>query len=85
MYCIVLRRGDYQRYDLLHKTFGSTTPVIWDRRVRERRKTSDTTAMADERRQAERRGPAPTSWMALGFVVVQQPINAVGKSVRSDW
>jgi hypothetical protein len=84
MYRIVLRRGEYQRYDLLHKTFGSTTPVIWDRRVRERRRTSDAAAMAEERRQTERRGPPPTSWVALGFVVVQQPAGA-GRYVRTDW
>ncbi|HVH26067.1 MAG TPA: hypothetical protein VM818_04885 [Vicinamibacterales bacterium] len=84
MYCIIIKRGDYQRFDLLHRTFGSTTPVIWDRRVRERRGTSDT-ALMPERRQTQRRGQEPASWAALGFVVVQQPGHVAGRNVRMSW
>ena len=72
MYLMIVKRGDLQQLDLLHKTFAPSSPiqVIWDRRVRERRKgTSATTSL--ERRQRERRGPTPASWTALSFVVVQ--------------
>jgi hypothetical protein len=72
MYWIVVKRGEHQRYDLLHKAFGQTTPVVWDRRVRERRRTSAVIPFTVERRQIERRGAVPASWVALGFVVVQR-------------
>jgi hypothetical protein len=71
MYFIVVKRGDYQRHDLLHKTFGRLTPVVWDRRVRERRHAG-TVMEGEDRRRAERRGPAPASWKALNFVVIQR-------------
>jgi len=32
MYCIVVKRGKFQQYDVLYKTFGGRPPVIWDRR-----------------------------------------------------
>ena len=72
MYCIVLKRGEYQRYDLLHRTFGQTTPIIWDRR-RTRDRRTITIPITEERRQIERRGAPPASWVALGFVVVWRP------------
>jgi hypothetical protein len=72
MFCIVVKRGEYQRYDSLYKAFGQTTPVVWDRRVRERRRTSAAIPFTEERRQIERRGAAPASWVALGFVVVHR-------------
>jgi hypothetical protein len=59
MFCIVVRRGEYQRYDLLYKAFGQTTPVVWERRVREQRRISAAIPSTEERRQSERRGPAP--------------------------
>ena len=62
MHCIVVRRGDFQTYDLLYKNFGSRLPVIWDRRKRDETGASET--------ERERRTtPAPASWVALGFVV----------------
>jgi hypothetical protein len=73
MVCIVQKRGDYRRYDVLHRMFGSTTPVVWDQRRRERRRTSAASTVLEERRKIERRGPAPLSWVALGFIVVERP------------
>jgi hypothetical protein len=84
VYSIVLKRGEYQRFDVLHRTFGATAPVIWDRRVRERRVNSNAST-DEERRRSDRRGPAPASWLALGFVVVQQVANAADRAIRSDW
>jgi hypothetical protein len=75
MYYIVLKRGEYQRFDLLHKAFGSTTPVIWDRRARERRRSAGGSLASGERRRGERRSPPPASWTGLGFVVIQQEID----------
>lgn len=62
VYCIVVKRGDFQTYDLLYKTFGSRVPVIWDRRER------DASSPEPDRRV----GSAPTSWVALGFVVAER-------------
>ena len=67
---IFVKRGEFQRYDDLYKAFASNGPtaVAWDRRIRERRKTAQ--PKDGERRKGDRRGPAPTSWTGLGFVVV---------------
>jgi hypothetical protein len=66
MYCIVVRRGEFQVYDKLHQTFGQRIPVVWDRRGRAKLTDRD-------RERPERRGDPPTSWTALGFVVVDRP------------
>ena len=71
MYFIVVRKGDFRRQDALHKAFGSLTPVIWDRRARQRRE-ENAEISGPERRQSDRRkGPTP-SWEALGFVVIKR-------------
>lgn len=71
MYYMVVKRGDFRRQETLHKTFGQITPVVWDRRQRQRRQGAGALE-GDERRQAERRGSEPPSWTALGFVVVKR-------------
>jgi hypothetical protein len=71
MYCIVVKRGSFQSYDLLHEAFGQKLPIVWDQRQRERRHVAGSLAIPD-RRHAQRRGPEPASWMALGFVVVRR-------------
>ena len=70
MYSIVVKRGDLQRYDLLYKMFSVRVPVIWDRRRHERRQLNSPPS-ADERRRGTRRGRPPASWVALGFVVIE--------------
>lgn len=72
MYLMVVKRGDFQQFDHLHKTFAATRPVqvVWDRRRRDRR-DGQPAAVETERRLSERRGPAPASWTGLNFVVVQ--------------
>jgi hypothetical protein len=69
-YCVVVKRGESERYDLLYKAFVEIMPVIWDRRHRERRTTACGRGTKNQRT-GERRGPQPTSWIALGFVVAQ--------------
>lgn len=71
MYSIVVKRGSFQSYDLLHEAFGQKLPVIWDQRRCERRHVAGSLQIFDRRR-AERRGPEPASWPALGFVVVNR-------------
>jgi hypothetical protein len=74
MYCLIVRRGDYEGYDRLYKAFGQLLPVIWERRRGERRKAAQSVGI-EERRRGERRGSPPPSWTALGFVVVNRRSN----------
>jgi hypothetical protein len=71
MHYIVVKRADFQGYDLLHKAFGQKVPVIWERRHGERRQNSHSIYTQD-RRYIKRRGAPPASWTALGFVVVER-------------
>jgi len=71
MYYIVVRRADFQGYDILHKAFGQKVPVVWERRHGERRQ-SNNSIPSEERRHVNRRGLPPASWTALGFVVVER-------------
>ena len=71
MYCLIVKRGDTGRCDLLYKAFGQKIPVIWERRRGERRNGSADTSI-EEQRQNDRRGPPPPIWMALGFTVVNR-------------
>jgi hypothetical protein len=71
MHYIVVKRADFQGYDLLHKAFGQKVPVIWERRHSERRQITNSVYEQD-RRYINRRGVPPASWTALGFVVVER-------------
>jgi hypothetical protein len=71
MHYIVVKRADFQGYDILHKAFGQKVPVIWERRHGERRQNAPDT-LTEERRYVKRRGAPPASWTALGFVVVER-------------
>jgi hypothetical protein len=68
---IYVKRNEYQRFDTLYHAFRTSIPgadVLWDRRMRDRRKDSARAEVVD-RRWNERRVPPPESWHALGFVV----------------
>lgn len=70
----VVRRQDERTLGTLHEAFTEKRgiPVLWDRRVRERRQVLDRRKWKPSpgRRQAERRGPPPTSWTERGFIYV---------------
>jgi hypothetical protein len=67
-HAIVVKRGDFQRFDALYKTFSARVPVIWDRR-RQEIHAAHVSGRPDG--QPDRRHPSPPSWVALGFVVVE--------------
>ena len=70
---IVVKRGEFQRFDDLYKVFvpNGAADVVWDRRLRERRKTKPPSDV-QERRQNDRRHTQPVSWTGLGFVVCER-------------
>jgi hypothetical protein len=70
---VIVRRGEASLFRTLHEDFGQgpdPTPVIWDRRIRDRRVIIQD--VAEERRRGERRAPADvTTWSRRGFVVAR--------------
>ena len=72
MYCIIVKRGNLEDYDMLYKIFNEKMPVLLERRHGDRRRTPVPPPNTQDRRQKERRGAAPPSWVALGFVVAER-------------
>ncbi len=72
-YLVVVRRGETETFQGLQEHFASgpdPTPVVWDRRVRDRRVIIQD--VEGERRRGDRRAPIDaTMWTKRGFVVVR--------------
>jgi hypothetical protein len=69
-YLMVVQRGDHDRFGFLRSTFGDRpVEVMWDRRLSDRRTTSDGPDV--DRRASDRRRTPPTSWNNLGFLVAR--------------
>jgi hypothetical protein len=72
-YVVVVRRGEAEVFESLEEHFArgpDPTPVMWDRRVRDRRVIIQD--IAPERRRGERRAPIDaTMWTERGFVVIR--------------
>lgn len=67
---IVVRRGCEERFRSLHQTFSEpplSAKIVWDRRQGQRRVRERNPDL--DRRRSERRGPEPSSWAALDFLV----------------
>jgi hypothetical protein len=78
---IVVRRGEADLFRVLQERFGadpSPAPVIWDRRVRDRR-VIIRDDMSTERRRHERRASEPSTWTTHGFLITR-PRPATGDS-----
>ncbi len=68
---IVVRTGAVDRFAALRAAFATEgVDVVWDRRLGERRRSSDDSSPASERRGRDRRGFEPASWALLDFLVV---------------
>ena len=68
---IVVRTGAVDRFAALRAAFAPEgVGVVWDRRLGARRRSSDDSAPGAERRRRDRRGPTPSSWDLLDFLVV---------------
>ena len=71
----IVRRGSVERFRALQETFGAppiAATITWDRRQQDRRQRRRPQAFRSPRR-AERRGPEPSSWSALDFLVTGWP------------
>jgi hypothetical protein len=72
-YVVIVRRGETEVFQSLVEHFGTgpdATPVVWDRRVRDRRVIIQD--RVPERRLGERRAPVDaTMWTRRGFVVIR--------------
>lgn len=72
-YLVVVRRGEAEVFQSLEEHFArgpDPTPVVWDRRVRDRRVIIQD--IEPERRRGERRAPIDaTMWTERGFVVIR--------------
>ena len=68
---IVVRVGAIDRFTALQSAFGPEgIGVVWDRRIKDRRRRDGESRAAAERRRRDRRGPEPPSWALLDFLVV---------------
>jgi hypothetical protein len=67
---VVVRRGHFATFELLTRTFADdpSVRIIWDRRLGERRRTTDGVGDADRRR-ADRRRQPPAQWRQLNYMI----------------
>ena len=68
MFCIVVKRGSFQSYDLLHRAFGQKVPVVWDRRRCERRQNDQSADVVSRRVQFALASPSATVANMLGGI-----------------
>src|SRR5439155_22796326 len=75
-FLMIVRRGATERFHLLRDVFtDQSVQILWDRRVDERRRRRR--AVEADRRQRDRRGPLPSSWATLDFLVAGPAAGAV--------
>ncbi len=68
---IIVRAGAVDRFAALRSAFAPEgVEVVWDRREGQRRRTGGASTPGSERRRRDRRGPVPSSWALLDFLVV---------------
>ncbi len=67
----------------MHAAFGHRVPVIWDRR-RARTRLRAHAETAPSARHPNRRQKPPTTWTALGFVVVDRPAAWARAALSAD-
>jgi hypothetical protein len=67
---VIVRRGHFATFELLTRAFADDTSVqiIWDRRMSERRQTSDGPGNGERRRNDRRRVP-PMQWGQVNYMI----------------
>ena len=70
---VIVRRGHFATFELLTRTFSGdpSVQIIWDRRMGERRRSTEGPG-SRERRSAERRRVPPSQWGQLNYMIAQE-------------
>jgi hypothetical protein len=73
---VIVRRGHFATFELLTRTFADdpSVQIIWDRRVSERRQSTDGHGRPDRRRSDRRRVP-PMQWGQLNYMIATETAN----------
>jgi hypothetical protein len=69
---VVVQRGESALVERLRAIVRPGVPVIWDRRMRDRRTATRPTVL--DRRRRDRRGPPAATWGSLRFLVMPDPL-----------
>ena len=66
-----MRRGHFATFELLTRTFADdpSVQIMWDRRMGERRQSSEGPGNAERRSSSERRRVPPVQWGQLNYMV----------------
>jgi hypothetical protein len=67
---VIVRRGHFATFELLTRNFAgdSSVQIIWDRRMGERRRSTEARGNG-ERRSSDRRRTPPLQWGQLNYMV----------------
>ena len=68
---VIVRRGHFATFELLTRTFSGdpSVQIIWDRRMAERRKSTDGAGNGERRRTSDRRRVPPMQWGQLNYMI----------------
>ena len=71
---VIVRRGHFATFELLTRTFADDplVQIIWDRRRTTPRRQNGSQPLDSERRQSDRRGPAPKQWTQLNYMIAAE-------------
>jgi hypothetical protein len=70
---VIVRRGHFATFELLTRSFAGdpSVQIIWDRRMGERRRSTDPPGHS-ERRSSDRRRTPPPQWGQLNYMVAPE-------------
>ena len=68
---VIVRRGHFATFELLTRTFSGdpSVQIIWDRRMAERRRSTDGPGDSERRRRSDRRRVPPMQWGQLNYMI----------------
>lgn len=82
---VIVRRDKLATYGLLAQAFADEPNVrlIWDRRVRERRRNSASSDPTDRRRR-DRRGAPPTTWSSNDYLMANMAVGIAPDTAQTE-
>lgn len=71
---VIVRRGHFATFELLTRTFSGdpSVQIIWDRRMGERRRSTEGPGDGERRRSADRRREPPVQWGQLNYMIASE-------------